>query len=344
MLERKIKLLIVDDSILFRETLAKFFANDKLIEVVDKASDPYEARDKIVALRPDVITLDVEMPKMNGIQFLRKLIPKYPVPTVIVSSAPIKAFDALDAGAVDYVKKPTIKTPKDMEAFAADLRLKIITASQAKVIQKKSTPAAAPSNNKISSAALARNTQTIIAMGASTGGTDALQTVLTTMPANSPPIVIVQHMPPGFTKMFADRLNKICAVQIKEAQDGDRLANGVALIAPGDFHMSLHKDTKGYFVKVEYGEKVSSHRPSVDYLFDSVAKVAGKNAIGVIMTGMGSDGADGMVKMRKQGAYTIGQDKETCVVYGMPMTAFMRGGCSIQAPLDKISKMICDRL
>ena len=344
MLERKIKLLIVDDSILFRETLAKFFANDKLIEVVDKASDPYEARDKIVALRPDVITLDVEMPKMNGIQFLRKLIPQYPVPTVIVSSAPIKAFDALDAGAVDYVKKPTIKTPKDMEAFAADLRLKIITASQAKVIQKKSTPAAAPSNNKISSAALARNTQTIIAMGASTGGTDALQTVLTTMPANSPPIVIVQHMPPGFTKMFADRLNKICAVQIKEAQDGVRLANGVALIAPGDFHMSLHKDTKGYFVKVEYGEKVSSHRPSVDYLFDSVAKVAGKNAIGVIMTGMGSDGADGMVKMRKQGAYTIGQDKETCVVYGMPMTAFMRGGCSIQAPLDKISKMICDRL
>ncbi|MBQ8435465.1 MAG: chemotaxis response regulator protein-glutamate methylesterase [Oscillospiraceae bacterium] len=344
MLERKIKLLIVDDSILFRETLAKFFANDKLIEVVDKASDPYEARDKIVALRPDVITLDVEMPKMNGIQFLRKLIPQYPVPTVIVSSAPIKAFDALDAGAVDYVKKPTIKTPKDMEAFAADLRLKIITASQAKVIQKKSTPAAAPSNNKISSAALARNTQTIIAMGASTGGTDALQTVLTTMPANSPPIVIVQHMPPGFTKMFADRLNKICAVQIKEAQDGDRLANGVALIAPGDFHMSLHKDTKGYFVKVEYGEKVSSHRPSVDYLFDSVAKVAGKNAIGVIMTGMGSDGADGMVKMRKQGAYTLGQDKETCVVYGMPMTAFMRGGCSIQAPLDKISKMICDRL
>jgi len=344
MLDKKIKLLIVDDSILFRETLAKFFANDKLIEVVDKASDPYEARDKIVALRPYVITLDVEMPKMNGIQFLRKLIPQYPVPTVIVSSAPIKAFDALDAGAVDYVKKPTIKTPKDMEAFAADLRLKIITASQAKVIQKKSTPAAAPSSNKISSAALARNTQTIIAMGASTGGTDALQTVLTTMPANSPPIVIVQHMPPGFTKMFADRLNKICAVQIKEAQDGDRLANGVALIAPGDFHMSLHKDTKGYFVKVEYGEKVSSHRPSVDYLFDSVAKVAGKNAIGVIMTGMGSDGADGMVKMRKQGAYTIGQDKETCVVYGMPMTAFMRGGCSVQAPLDKISKMICDRL
>lgn len=344
MLEKKIKLLIVDDSILFRETLAKFFINDKLIEVVDKASDPYEARDKIVALRPDVITLDVEMPKMNGIQFVRKLIPQYPVPTVIVSSAPIKAFDALDAGAVDYVKKPMIKTPKDMEAFAADLRVKILTASQAKVMQKKAPTMKTVGGHTISKEALARNPQTIIAMGASTGGTDALQTVLTSMPANSPPIVIVQHMPPGFTKMFADRLNKICAVEIKEAQDGDRLSNGVALIAPGDFHMELHKDAKGYFVKIVYGEKVSSHRPSVDYLFDSVAKVAGKNAIGVIMTGMGSDGADGMVKMRQQGAFTIGQDKETCVVYGMPMTAFMRGGCSIQAPLDKISKIICDKL
>ena len=344
MLEKKIKLLIVDDSILFRETLAKFFINDKLIEVVDKASDPYEARDKIVALRPDVITLDVEMPKMNGIQFLRKLIPQYPVPTVIVSSAPIKAFDALDAGAVDYVKKPMIKTPKDMEAFAADLRVKILTASQAKVIQKKTPVRQAAGGNTISSEALARNPQAIIAMGASTGGTDALQTVLTSMPANSPPIVIVQHMPPGFTKMFADRLNKLCAVEIKEAQDGDRLSNGVALIAPGDFHMALRKDARGYYVKIEYGEKVSSHRPSVDYLFDSVAKVAGKNAIGVIMTGMGSDGADGMVKMRQQGAFTIGQDKETCVVYGMPMTAFMRGGCSVQAPLNKISKIICDKI
>ena len=262
-----------------------------------------------------------------------------------MSSAPIKAFDALDAGAVDYVKKPMIKTPKDMEAFAADLRLKILASSQAKVIQKKAPVRTAVAHgNVISNEALARNPQTIIAMGASTGGTDALQTVLTSLPANIPPIVIVQHMPPGFTKMFADRLNKICAVEIREAKDGDRLQNGLALIAPGDYHMALCKDARGYFVKIEYGEKVSSHRPSVDYLFNSVARVAGKNAIGVIMTGMGSDGADGMVKMHQQGAYTIGQDKETCVVYGMPMTAFMRGGCTVQAPLDKISKMICDRL
>ena len=341
MLEKKIKLLIVDDSILFRETLAKFFVNDNLIEVIGKASDPYEARDKIMELRPDVITLDVEMPKMNGIQFLKKLIPQCPIPTVIVSSAPIMAFDALDAGAVDYVKKPMIKTPKDMEAFAADIRGKVITASQAKVIQKRSF---ATKEDALTQTSITKNKDTIIAIGASTGGTDALQTVLTALPGNMPPIVIVQHMPPGFTKMFADRLNKICAVEIREAKDGDRLHTGLALIAPGDFHMSLHKDSQGYFVKIDMGEKVSSHRPSVDYLFNTVAGVAGKNAIGVILTGMGSDGADGMVKMKNQGAYTIGQDKETCVVYGMPMTAYMRGGVTIQAPLDKISSLICKRL
>ncbi len=344
MLDKKIRLLIVDDSILFRGTLAKFFANDKVIDVVGQAGDPYEARDKILELRPDVITLDVEMPKMNGIQFLKKLIPQYPQPTVVVSSAPIKAFDALDAGAVDYVKKPMIRSQKDVEAFAADLRHKVIAASQARVIQKRSAPQQASSNKMISNAAVARSKDMVIALGASTGGTDALQVVLSGMPANSPPIVVVQHMPPGFTKMFADRLNRQCAVEVKEAADGDRLRTGLALIAPGDFQMSLHKDMKGYYVKVEYGEKVSMHRPSVDHLFHSVARTAGKNAIGVIMTGMGSDGADGIVHMRQQGAYTIGQDKETCVVYGMPMTAFMRGGCTIQAPLDKISSEICKKL
>lgn len=343
MLDKKIRLLIVDDSILFRGTLAKFFVNDRFIEVVGEAGDPYEARDKILALRPDVLTLDVEMPKMNGIQFLKKLIPQYPLPVVIVSSAPIKAFEALEAGAVDYVKKPMIRTAKDVEAFASDLRQKVIAASHAKVIQRRSMPKTAVSQ-QISHETIARNANTIIAMGASTGGTDALQTVLMGIPANCPPIVIVQHMPPGFTKMFADRLNKICSVEIREAANGDRLKNGLALIAPGDFHMALHKDAKGYYVSIEYGEKVSSHRPSVDYLFHSVAKTAGKNAIGVIMTGMGSDGADGILHMRKEGAYTIGQDKETCVVYGMPMTAYMRGGCSIQAPLDKISSIICKNL
>lgn len=347
MLEKKIKLLIVDDSIFFRETLAKFFINDNVIEVVGKASDPYDARDKIIQLRPDVLTLDVEMPKMNGIQFLRKLIPQYPIPTVIVSSAPIQAFEALDAGAVDYVKKATIKSPNDMREFAMDLRNKVITASQAKVFRKRpaarAAAAKAPSQH-ISTAAMARSSQTVIAMGASTGGTDALQVVLTSLPAQCPPIVIVQHMPPVFTKMFAERLNKICKIEVKEAQNGDRLKQGCALLAPGDFQMSLQKDSQGYYVKVESGEKVSGHRPSVDYLFKSVAKCAGKNVIGVIMTGMGADGADGMVCMRQQGAYTIGQDKESCVVYGMPMCAYERGGCTVQAPLDKISSLICKQL
>lgn len=342
MLEKKIKLLIVDDSVFFRETLAKFFANDKIIDVVGKAGDPYEARDKIIQLRPDVMTLDVEMPKMSGIQFLKKVIPQYPIPTVIVSSAPIKAFDALDAGAVDYVKKAMIKNPQDMQSFAVDLRNKVITASQAKVIQKR--PGAMPSGGVVTPHISGTATNMIIAMGASTGGTDALQTVLTTMPANSPPIVIVQHMPPVFTKMFADRLNKLCKIDIKEAENGDRLKQGLALLAPGDFQMSLQKDVRGYYVKVAPGEKVSGHRPSVDHLFHSVAKVAGKNVIGVIMTGMGSDGANGMVAMKNAGAYTIGQDKDSCVVYGMPMCAYNQGGCCIQVPLDKISATICKQL
>ncbi len=344
MLEKKIKLLIVDDSVFFRETLSKFFLNDKLIEVVGKAGDPYEARDMIIQLRPDVLTLDVEMPKMSGIQFLKKLIPQYPIPTVIVSSAPIKAFDALDAGAVDYVKKATIKSQQDMNAFAADLRNKVITASQAKVLKRGAAPRPVGVAPSISPAAAARSSNKIIAIGASTGGTDALQAVLTRMPANCPPIVMVQHMPPVFTKMFADRLNKLCAVEVKEAQNGDRLKPGLALLAPGDLQMKLMKDARGYYVKIQQDEKMTGHRPSVDYLFHSVAELVGKDAIGVIMTGMGADGADGMVAMHKKGAFTIGQDRETCVVYGMPMCAYQRGGCSIQAPLDKICSEISKQL
>ena len=347
MLQKKIKLLIVDDSVFFRETLAKFFLNDKVIEVVGKAGDPYEARDMIIKLRPDVLTLDVEMPKMSGIQFLRKLIPQYPIPTVIVSSAPIKAFDALDAGAVDYVKKAMIKSPQDMNTFAADLRNKVITASQAKVIQKKAAPVGggvAALSPTITPAQAARSANKVIAIGASTGGTDALQVVLTKMPANSPPIVIVQHMPPVFTKMFAERLDKLCKIRVKEAENGDRLQPGLALLAPGELQMKLMKDSRGYYVKVLQDEKMSGHRPSVDYLFKSVAELVGKDAIGALLTGMGADGADGMVAMKQRGAYTIGQDKETCVVYGMPMCAFQRGGCSIQAPLDKISGLICKQL
>ena len=345
MIERKIKLLIVDDSILFRETLAKFFNDDKLIEVVGKAADPYDARDKILSLRPDVLTLDIEMPKMNGIMFLKKLIPQYPVPVVVVSSAPIKAFDALDAGAVDYVKKPLIKGTGDMQIFARELRSKVITASQAKVRKPQPKIPTISQLAKLNRSDFKNaNSRTVIALGASTGGTEALQTILTSLPANIPPVVMVQHMPPGFTKMYAERVNKLCEIEVKEAENGDRLKTGCAYLAPGDFQMRLQRDMGGYFLRVEKGEKVSGHCPSVDVLFSSVAKCAEGNAIGAIMTGMGSDGANGLLEMRQKGAYTIGQDKESCIVYGMPMVAFKKGACVVQAPLNKISELICRQL
>lgn len=344
-IKKTIRVLIVDDSILFRETLAKFLSSEPSIEIVGKAGDPYEARDLIVKLRPDVLTLDVEMPKMNGIQFLRKLLPQYPVPVVIVSSAPIAAFDALDAGAVDYVRKAQFKSQAELKGFAEELIQKVMTASTAKVrqsrleTQKVSTAAAIPVPAK-QVAAVGNSQYKVIAMGASTGGTDALQVVLTAMPTDCPPIVIVQHMPPVFTKMFAQRLNGICALQIKEAENGDRLQPGCVYLAPGDFHMELKKDSVGLFVRVHHGEKVSGHCPSVDVLFQSVAETAGASAIGVIMTGMGADGANGLLKMHEKGAYTIGQNKETCVVYGMPSVAYEKGACTIQAPLDVIAGMV----
>ena len=335
---RKIRVLVVDDSLVFRTTLTRFLTDEKFIDVVGSAGDAYEARDKIIQLRPDVLTLDVEMPKMNGIQFLKKLMPQYPLPTVIVSSAPIMAFEALDAGAVEFVRKPSVKTSKDIQAFAIELRGKIITASHAKVKKTADKPSIVNQKSKISTNI---DNNIVIALGASTGGTEALQTVLTQMPENSPPIVVVQHMPPVFTQMFAERLNKICSLNITEAKNRDRLKRGHVLIAPGDFQMTLASDSSGYYVKVAQGEKVSGHCPSVDVLFSSVALTAKENAVGVIMTGMGADGAQGLLKMRDAGAYTIGQDKETCVVYGMPMVAHKLGACTIQAPLDRISSEIC---
>lgn len=352
MAHRKIKVLIVDDSILFRETLARFLSEGEAVEVVGKAGDPYEARDMILSLRPDVLTLDVEMPKMNGIQFLRKLVPQYPIPSVVVSSAPIMAFEALESGAVDYVKKPMAKTQEDLRNFASELESKIVIASQAKVIKRKNTvfhekKESKPGDGHSEQKPVARRSKElgkIVALGASTGGTDALQTVLSGFPEDMAPVVIVQHMPPVFTKMFADRLNRICAIRVKEAENGDRLENGLALLAPGETQMRVKKDRDGYYVEVGPGDKVSGHCPSVDVLFFSVAQTAGKNAVGVIMTGMGGDGANGLVAMHEKGAFTIGQDKESCVVYGMPMVAYKMGGCSVQAPLDDISGRILAHL
>ncbi|MBZ4671254.1 MAG: two-component system, chemotaxis family, protein-glutamate methylesterase/glutaminase [Clostridiales bacterium] len=347
MLEKKVKVLIVDDSILFRETISRFISEDANIEVVGTAGDPYEARDKILQLRPDVLTLDVEMPKMNGIQFLKKLIPQYPIPVVVVSSLPLNAFEALDAGAVDFVKKPLIKSPADLKDFSMELRTKIVIASTAKIIQSKPSAAASqkplPSIKEIAAGKkLAQDI--VIALGASTGGTDALQVVMQNLPKDSPPILVVQHMPAGFTKMYAERMNRVCQVEVKEAEDGDRLRPGLAIIAAGEYHLRLAKDSQGYYVTSKKGEKVSGHCPSVDVLFYSVAEVAKSKAIGAILTGMGGDGAKGLLEMRKAGAYTIGQNKETCVVYGMPMVAFNIGAVCEQAPLDKISDIIIQKL
>lgn len=347
MLEKKVKVLIVDDSILFRETISRFISEDANIEVVGTAGDPYEARDKILQLRPDVLTLDVEMPKMNGIQFLKKLIPQYPIPVVVVSSLPLNAFEALDAGAVDFVKKPLIKSPADLKDFSMELRTKIVIASTAKIIQSKPSAAASqkplPSIKEIAAGKkLAQDM--VIALGASTGGTDALQVVMQNLPKDSPPILVVQHMPAGFTKMYAERMNRVCQVEVKEAEDGDRLRPGLAIIAAGEYHLRLAKDSQGYYVTSKRGDKVSGHCPSVDVLFYSVAEVAKSKAIGAILTGMGGDGAKGLLEMKKAGAYTIGQNKETCVVYGMPMVAFNIGAVCEQAPLDKISDIIIQKL
>lgn len=339
-----IKVLIVDDSLLFRETLSRAMAKDPGLEVVGTAGNAFEAEDKIKELKPDVMTMDVEMPKVNGIDFLRKLLPVSPIPTVVVTSTPTRAFEALNAGAVDYVKKPEIKGPLDIEHFSLKLRRTVKIAAVAKVRTKANAPVIQQVAKDIDGFRInPHKANKIIALGASTGGTDALQTVVQNLPADTPGIIIVQHMPPVFTKMYAERLNKICRMSCKEAENGDRVEQGKIIVAAGANHMRLCKDSKGYYITSKPGEKVSGHCPSVDVMFESVAEVAGRNAVGVILTGMGADGAKGLKKMREAGAFTIGQDKESCVVYGMPMVAFESGAVCKQAPLTQIPRIILEQ-
>ncbi len=335
-LKQRIKVLIVDDSLVFRESLSREISKDPDIEVVGTATDPYMARDLIIKLKPDVLTLDVEMPKMNGIEFLKKLMPQYPLPVIVVSSVSKNVLDALDAGAVEFVTKPNVTRPGGMASFVNELIIKIKIASTAKVGNRKSdyTPSRPVSNQGIDTMSK------IIAIGASTGGTDAIHTVISSLPRDMPPIIIVQHMPPVFTKLYAERLNNTCELEVKEAEDGDALRPGRVLIAPGNFQMRLAKRGTGYIVKCTQEEKVSGHCPSVDVLFDSVAAVAGKQSVGVILTGMGRDGANGLLKMKKTGAYTIGQDEKSSVVYGMPMVAYNIGAVDKQLPLDRIADEI----
>jgi two-component system chemotaxis response regulator CheB len=337
-----IKVLIVDDSIVFREALSRLLRKDPYIIVAGTASDPFDARDKIMALNPSVMTLDVEMPRMDGIEFLKRLLPQYPIPVIVSSSLAGKVFDAIDAGAVDFVAKPGMGAAA-MDAYSKELVAKIKMAADVKVragasAQRHARAPVAPVSVRAGSGA-------VIAIGASTGGTEAIFGLLTRLPGNMPGVVIVQHMPQGFTKLYAERLNKACPLEVKEAEDNDEVLPGRALLAPGgERQMKLVKTPKGFCVKLLHGEKVSGHRPSVDFLFDSVADAAGSGAIGVLLTGMGADGARGLLKMRARGAYTIGQDEASCVVYGMPMAAYNMGAVMKQMPLGQIPQELCARV
>jgi len=331
---RKIRVLVVEDSLLFRELLVKTLNADPGITVVATARDPYEARDAIIEHKPDVMTLDIELPRMSGIEFLKKLMPQYPLPVVVISSLSNKVFDAMNAGAVEFVAKPVNATREKLEAFMKnELTVKIKIASIAKVGSwKKATM-------EVSSEHLTATKDQIIAIGASTGGTEAIAAVLKEFDTDIPGVVVVQHMPPGFTEMYANRLNEQCRVRVKEAKTGDIVVPGQVLIAPGgDAHMKIMKKDGLYQVVIRQGPKVNGHCPSVDVLFESVASVAKDKALGIILTGMGGDGAKGLLAMRNAGARTIGQDESTCIVYGMPKVAYDIGAVEYQEKLPDIAK------
>ncbi len=331
-----IKVLVVEDSIVFRELLIQNLSKDPAIKVVAAARDPFEARDLILEHRPDVMTLDVELPRMNGIEFLRKLIPQYPLPVVVISSLSDKVFDALNAGAVDFVAKPSLSGRAQLEDFIKnELLVKVKIASTVKISNIKKT---VMKQQEQEHSLVSHNNQ-IVAIGASTGGTEAIFSVVKEFGTDIPGIVCVQHMPPKFTEMYAKRLNDQCRIQVKEAVTGDRVLPGHMLIAPGgDRHMHLVKVNGCYQVDIKPGPKVNGHCPSVDVLFESVAKTAGAGALGIILTGMGGDGAKGLLAMRNAGARTIGQDESTCVVYGMPKVAYELGAVEYKEKLNDIPK------
>lgn len=332
-----IRVLVVDDSLMFRKLLVQGLNSDPNIEVVADVEDVYAARDAILKYKPDVMTLDVEMPRMNGIEFLKRLMPQYPLPVVMISALNNKVFDALEAGAVDFVNKPANLTKEQLNNFLTqELAAKVKIASTAKVGRLKRVDNAAVVNH----VPVVGGKDRIVAIGASTGGTEAIFEVVKRFKRDIPGVVIVQHMPPGFTKMYAERLNNQCEVACKEAETGDRVMQGQVLIAPGDRQMRLVKVGDGYQVECRGTERVSGHCPSVDVLFSSVAKAAGNKAVGAILTGMGADGAKGLLEMRNAGALTVGQDEATCVVYGMPKVAFDIGAVQQQAPITAIAGKI----
>ncbi|MBF0112901.1 MAG: chemotaxis response regulator protein-glutamate methylesterase [Desulfamplus sp.] len=341
---KPIKVLVVDDSAIVRKVFSQELSKERDIEVVGTAPDPYVARDKIISLKPDVLTLDIEMPRMDGITFLKKLMQHYPMPVIIVSSLTPKgsklALEALSIGALEVISKPSAAySVGDMSIQLAE---KIRAVYGVRIIARKpptedSTKGGAIKD--INSKALAATTNKLIAIGASTGGTEAIRRVITRFPITSPGVLIVQHMPAQFTTTFAERMNSLCEMEVKEAAHGDTISNGKILIAPGNYHMLLKRSGARYYVEVKQGPMVHHQRPAVDVLFKSVAKYAGANALGIILTGMGADGAAGMASMKEAGSINIAQDEKSCVVYGMPREAVRLGCVDHVEDVDKIASL-----
>ena len=353
-MSRNIRVLIVDDSAVVRQTLSEILASDPFIEVMGTAADPYYAAKKIQKEIPDVITLDVEMPRMDGLTFLKKIMVQHPIPVVIISSLTVKgtetAIKALEFGAIDIITKPHLDTKR----FIEESKIKLVDAVKAaamarvkhkkkkftdpmKVMPKYTADAILPN---VASKSMIKTTEKVISVGASTGGTEALRVFLEALPLDSSGIVIVQHMPEVFTKSFAERLNEICRITVKEAENNDTVIRGRALIAPGNKHTLLKRSGARYYVEVKDGPLVNRHRPSVDVLFRSTARYAGSNAVGIIMTGMGDDGAKGLLEMKEAGAYTIAQDEKTSVVFGMPNEAIKLGASEKVLALEQIAGYI----
>lgn len=348
----KIRVMVVDDSALARSLIIKGLSAHPRMEIVGFAINTLDAKRKIPQLRPDVVTMDVEMPGQSGIDFLKEYLPSHPIPVILVSSLNLKVFDALSAGAVDFVRKPEPQDNKD--AFITALAQKILIASMSRV---RTHPAARPAGGAAAGLAgvLAGGAakalgpspalnHVIIGLGASTGGTEATLEVMKRLPADIPAMVIVQHMPKGFTQMYAERLNRLCKMEVREAKSGDELRRGLALVAPADLQCRIVRIGDKYTISCMPGEKVSGHRPSVDAMFQSISEVVRCKTVGIIMTGMGQDGAAGLLAMRQKGAYTIGQDKESCVVYGMPMVAHDIGAVCVQASCENIANVLLRHL
>ncbi|MBN9430633.1 MAG: chemotaxis response regulator protein-glutamate methylesterase [Burkholderiales bacterium] len=377
-MSKKIEVVVVDDSALVRSLMTQIIDSQPDMRCVGAASDPYVAREMIRRLDPDVITLDVEMPRMDGLDFLEKLMRLRPMPVVMVSTLTERGaevtFRALELGAVDFVAKPKIGLSKGLQDAGREIIEKIRAAAQARVGRRSATAAAAAAGVRAPASAGTglgagagsagmgatgalgatpprasdgrglRGTERLVAIGASTGGTEAIRTILVELPADFPAIVITQHMPPGFTRSFAERLNSLCRIRVAEAAHGERLLPGHAYIAPGGRHLAVDRSGANYVSVLSDGEPVNRHRPSVEVLFDSVAQKVGPNAIGIMLTGMGRDGADAMRRMRDAGAYNIGQDEASCIVYGMPREAYLAGALNEVCSLTQIAGRLAERV